>query len=141
MSDAFTVVPIGQLVYQTSDINGFTNQNNIPASFRNAESHEGRIGARFRYEEPLTSIDKALRLHLRTDFVHEFKDNALTTVNGVGLGYSQKGTSFEVGAGASFVPVSGSGIKFGSEFGYRTPFNTSKGRKAFAFIGFVGVNW
>jgi len=146
MGEAFSVIPQVQIVYQDSDIDRFGSQTNggavpILTSFKNSESLEGRFGARFVYEEPLTSIDKAMRLHLRTDIVHEFKDGGLTTVNGIGLGYNQKGTAFEFGAGASFVPVTGNGIKFGGQVDVHTPFDNNKGRTSYSVSGLVGVNW
>jgi hypothetical protein len=89
----------------------------------------------------LTQLDKTLRLQLRTDFVHEFKDNAVSTVNGVGLGYNQNGTSFEVGGGAWILPATNKGIKWGARVDVRTPFDSNKGRKSIAGSAMVGLNW
>ena len=143
MGEAMSIVPQVQLVYQDSDIDSFTNTRDVPMTtkFSKGKSLEGRFGVRFHCDETLTSIDKALRLHLRTDIVHEFKENSVATVNGIGLGYNQKGTGFEFGAIAWLVPVTGKGIKFGGQFDYRTPFKDEKGRQAFSASGMVGVNW
>jgi outer membrane autotransporter protein len=142
MGETMSLVPQVQLVYQDSDIDTFINSRDVPitTSFRKDESLEGRFGVRFHYDETLTSIYKALRLHLRTDIVHDFKENGVARLNGIGLSYNQNGTGFEFGAGAWLIPVTGNGIKFGGEFDYRTPFKTEKGRQAFSASGMVGVN-
>ncbi|MGI9372651.1 MAG: autotransporter outer membrane beta-barrel domain-containing protein [Hyphomicrobiales bacterium] len=141
VSEAFSIIPQAQIVYQYTNIGDLVSANGIDIDFRDGESLEGRFGVTWHYEEPLTQLDKTLRLHMRTDIVHEFKENAVTTVNGVGLGFNQRGTGFELGAGAWMLPVTGRGIKWGAKVDVRTPFDKSKGRRSVAGSALVGVNW
>ncbi len=119
LSDRFTLTPQAQLTWQSIDIAGYRDSAGLDTASSNADSLEGRLGARLGWDAAAGT-----RLYAQAGLAHEFLESPIATVAGTALSPGLSDSFYVLGGGVQWQnPLRTMGLW--AEGDYRGAFNGS----------------
>ncbi len=140
LGGSFSLVPQAQLVYQSSDIDSFTDSAGSTYGFSDSDSLEGRLGAALEYDHVNAATGSHARINVGASWIVELLDAGSAVINGNTLGFGGDGGSALLLTGGIAITPASRGLNVGSQMDYRKALK-SDGRDAFTISATLGWNW
>jgi fibronectin-binding autotransporter adhesin len=129
------LIPQAQVTYQRIALSGFTDNVGVTTGFSDADSLEGRLGARLE----LAGTPVA-RFYVGGNFLHEFLSNPVANVAGTPLALDFDGSGYQFEAGVRVGQVGGR-VSAWLRGDYRAPFDAANGIATWNAMGGVAVRF
>lgn len=137
IGDEMFAIPQVQLVYQTFQIDDYTNTGGMAAAFDDPDSLMLRTGVAFAMTR-LAANDGTLELRGELNLLAELLDDTGAMLNGTSVIFEQDSVAGEIGVGATFL-APGSRYKIWADADYSVPFGD--GLQELSGIAGVKINW
>ena len=130
-------IPQAQLVYQTFQIDDYTNTGGMTAAFDDPDSLMLRTGVSFAMTR-LAANNGTLELRGELNLLTELLDDTGAILNGTSVIFEQDNVAGEIGVGATFL-APGSRYKIWADADYSIPFGDGL-QELSGIVGFK-INW